>query len=49
MSFYFQSGENKILYEKYFKNYSLSGQKYYFEMAQWMVYVIVIQNFLKTH
>ena len=33
MTFYSQSSEDKILYEKYFKNYSLEGQKYYFEMG----------------
>lgn len=33
MTYYSQSNEDKILYEKYFKNYSLEGQKYYFEMG----------------
>jgi len=33
MKFYSQCEEDKILYEKYFKNYSLEGQKYYFEMG----------------
>ena len=31
MKFYSQCGEDSTLYEKYFKNYSLEGQKYYFE------------------
>ena len=31
--FYSQCGEDKMLYEKYFKNYSLKGQKYYLEMG----------------
>ena len=25
--------EDEMLYEKYFKNYTLEGQKYYFEMG----------------
>jgi len=33
MKFYSQSNEDRILYEKYFKNYSLEGQKYYLEMG----------------
>ena len=33
MQFYSQSKEDNILYEKYFKNYNLEGQKYYFEMG----------------
>ena len=33
MTYYSQTNEDKILYEKYFKNYSLEGQKYYFEMG----------------
>lgn len=33
MKFYSQCGEDKQLYEKYFKNYSIEGQKYYFEMG----------------
>ncbi len=31
MNFYSQCEEDKLLYEKYFKNYSLEGKKYYFE------------------
>ena len=31
MKFYSQCEEDKILYEKYFKHYTLEGQKYYFE------------------
>ena len=33
MKFYSQCQEDKLLYEKYFKNYSLEGKKYYFEMG----------------
>ena len=33
MTYYSQRKEDKILYEKYFKYYSLEGQKYYFEMG----------------
>jgi FkbM family methyltransferase len=33
MKFYSQCEEDKLLYEKYFKHYSLEGQKYYFEMG----------------
>lgn len=33
MKFYSQCEEDKILYEKYFKHYTLEGQKYYFEMG----------------
>lgn len=30
---YSQCGEDLLLYEKFFKNYTLEGQKYYFEMG----------------
>ena len=33
MTFYSQCNEDKILYEKYFKNYSLEGKKFYLEMG----------------
>jgi FkbM family methyltransferase len=33
MTFYSQSNEDKVLYEKYFKKYSLEGKKYYLEMG----------------
>ncbi len=31
--FYSQYNEDSIIYEKYFKNYEMEGQKYYFEMG----------------
>jgi len=31
--FYSQCNEDKILYDRYFKNYKLEGQKYYLEMG----------------
>lgn len=31
--YYSQSGEDKMLYEKYFKYYTLEGKKHYFEMG----------------
>lgn len=33
MQFYSQCQEDKFLFERFFKNYKLEGQKYYFEMG----------------